>query len=384
WASLEFVPAGSIEVPADAWADWDAENQVFITAGERFTETESAASKVVMTYEADMFDKVKWHDGSPLTVGDFVMMMIIQFDYAKEASAIYDEAQVSSFQSWMAAFKGWKIISEDPLVIEYYTDAYDLDTENNITNFRAAHPSGYWNGVEAGWHNLVPGWLVEASGEAAFTPDKAEANEVEWMSYISGPTLELMKAQLDLAQEQNLIPYEPTLGQYVTAEEATERYTNLQEWYRRYGHFWVNTGPYFLQKAFPVEGTLILQYNPDFPDMADRWAAFSGAPIPEVVLDGPGNVTIGDEAKYDVYVTFNEEAYAINDISISKFLVFDATGQLVHVGDAEAVEAGRWAVTLTSDITGGLEAGSNTLAVVMVSSRALVPVRTEIQFVTSQ
>jgi peptide/nickel transport system substrate-binding protein len=383
WASLEFVPAGSIEVPADAWADWDAENQVFITAGERFTETESAASKVVMTYEADMFDKVKWQDGSPLTVGDFVMFMIIQFDYAKEASAIYDEAQVPSFTSWMAAFKGWKIVSEDPLVIEYYTDAYDLDTENNITNFRAAHPSGYFNGVEAGWHNLTPAWLVEASGEAAFTADKADANEVEWMSFISGPTLELMKAQLDLAQEQNLIPYEPTLGQYVTAEEATQRYTNLQEWYRRYGHFWVNTGPYFLQKAFPVEGTLILQYNPDFPDRADRWAAFSGAPIPDVVLDGPGNVTIGDEAKYDVYVTFNEEAYPINDISISKFLVFDATGELVHVGEAEAVEAGRWAVILTSDITGGLEAGSNTLAVVMVSSRALVPVRTEIQFVTS-
>jgi hypothetical protein len=63
--------------------------------------------------------------------------------------------------------------------------------------------------------------------------------------------------------------------------------------------------------------------------------------------------------------------------------VFDATGELVHVGDAESVEAGRWAVNLTSDITGGLEAGSNTLAVVVVSSRALVPVREELQFVTS-
>ena len=203
------------------------------------------------------------------------------------------------------------------------------------------------------------------------------------MSFIAGPTLELMKAQLDLAQEGNVIPYEPTLGQYITAEEATQRYENLQEWYRRYGHFWVNSGPYFLQKAFPVEGTLILQYNPDFPDMADRWDAFSGAPIPEVVLDGPGNVTIGEEFKYDVYVTLNEEPYAMDEISIGKFLVFDATGELVHVGDAEAVEDGLWSVTLTSEITGALEAGSNTLAVVVVSSRALVPVREELQFVTS-
>jgi peptide/nickel transport system substrate-binding protein len=383
WATLEF--ADEIVTPEDAWADWDAENQVWITAGERFTDTEDLKtnSKVVMYYEEDFFDKMKWHDGSPYDLADMVMFMIMQFDFAKEASPIYDEAQVPNFQTFMDAFKGWKITSEDPLVIEYYTDAYQLDTENNITNFRAAHPSGYFNGVEAGWHNLVPGWLVEANGEAAFTADKAESLGVEWMSFIAGPTLELMKAQLDLAQEGNVIPYEPTLGQYITAEEATQRYENLQEWYRRYGHFWVTSGPYFLQKAFPVEGTLILQYNPDFPDMADRWDAFSGAPIPEVVLDGPGNVTIGEEVKYDVYVTFNEEPYPISEISIGKFLVFDATGELVHVGDAESVEAGRWAVNLTSDITGGLEAGSNTLAVVVVSSRALVPVREELQFVTS-
>ena len=37
WATLEFVD--EIVVPDDAWADWDAENQVFITARERFTET---------------------------------------------------------------------------------------------------------------------------------------------------------------------------------------------------------------------------------------------------------------------------------------------------------------------------------------------------------
>jgi hypothetical protein len=30
WVDLQFVP--SIEVPGDAWVDWDAENQVFITA----------------------------------------------------------------------------------------------------------------------------------------------------------------------------------------------------------------------------------------------------------------------------------------------------------------------------------------------------------------
>jgi peptide/nickel transport system substrate-binding protein len=380
WATLEFVP--EIVVPEDAWADWDAENQVFITAAERFPEGVTATSKVVMYYEDDYFDKVKWHDGSPISIADHVMFMIMQFDFAKEASPIYDEAQVPAFETFMDAFRGWRIVSEDPLVIEYYTDAYQLDAENNVTNARAASPNGYFNGVEVSWHALAAGWLVEAAGEAAFSADKADALEVEWMSYIAGPTVDLLKAKLDEAQAENFIPYEPTLGQYITAEEAAARYANLQEWYRRYGHFWVNTGPFFLQRAFPVEGTLILQRNPAYPDLATRWARFASAPIPEVMVDGPGNVTIGGEATYDIFVDFQGEPYAIDDIMLAKYLVFDATGALAHVGDAAAVEDGHWQAVLSADVTGALQAGANQLAAIVVSKRALVPIRETVQFVT--
>ncbi len=382
WVTLEFVP--EIEVPADAWADWNAETQTFITAGERFPEGATALSKVVMTYEDDYFDKVKWHDGSPISLADHVMFMITWFDIAKEASPIYDAAQVPNFDTFMAAFKGWKIASENPLVIEFYTDAYQLDAENNITNLRAAHPSAYANrGFEAAWHTIVPGWLVEANGEAAFSADKAEELGVEWMSYLSGPSIELLQAKLDEAQAANLIPYEPTLGQYLTAEEAETRYANLQEWVRRYGHFWVNSGPYFVQKAFPVEGTLILQHNPEYADSANKWDRFSMAPIPEVLLDGSDRVTIGEEAIYDVYVDLAGEPYAMDEISMVKYLVFDATGELAFVGDATAEADGYWTATLSADLTASLEEGSNQLAVIVVSERALVPVRDTLQFVTT-
>jgi peptide/nickel transport system substrate-binding protein len=380
WATLEFVP--EIVVPDDAWADWDATNQVWITAAERFTETQTVASKVVMTYEADLFDKVKWHDGSPFTLADMVMFMIMQFDTAKEDSTVFDESAVPNFQTFMAAFKGWKITSEAPLTIEYYTDAYQLDAENNISNFRAAWPNAYWNGQEAAWHVIAPAWLVEAAGEAAFTADKSTANEVEWMSWIGGPTLELLKVKLDQAQAEGFIPYAPTLGQYVTADEAAARYANLQEWVRRYNHYWVNTGPLFLQKVFPVEGTLILQHNPDFPDPATRWAQFASAPVPEVLVDGPGSVTIGEEATFDIYVTFEGEPYAVADTMMAKYLVFDATGQLAAQGEAVAVEDGHWQATLSAEVTGALEAGSNQFAGIYVSKRALVPITETFQFVT--
>ncbi|MFN2153551.1 MAG: ABC transporter substrate-binding protein, partial [Anaerolineales bacterium] len=383
WATLEFVP--EIVVPDDAWVDWDAENQVFITAGEKFTETTTVLSKVVMYYEDDLFQKIKWHDGSPLTLADIVMTMIMQFDQAKEASPYYDEATVPNFQTFIGAFKGWRITSEDPLVVEFYTDAYQLDAENNITNLRTAYPSlgGVYTQGQAAWHNLAVALRMEGNGEAAFSPDKAEALGVEWMSFISGPTLELMTAQLESAVAENWIPFEPTLGKYITPEEAAERYANLQEWYRRYGHYYIGTGPFYLQKAFPVEGTIILQRNAEYPDMADKWDRFSTAPIPEVLVDGNDRVAIGEEAVYDVYVDFAGEPYAVEDISMARYLVFDATGNLAEVGDAEAVEDGYWTVTLSADTTGALAEGSNQLAVIIVSKRALVPVRDTFQFVTT-
>jgi hypothetical protein len=125
-----------------------------------------------------------------------------------------------------------------------------------------------------------------------------------------------------------------------------------------------------------------MQHNPDYPDSAERWARFATAPIPVVEVDGSDRVTIGEEATYDIFVTLGEDPYPMGDINIAKFLVFDATGELAHVGDAEAVEDGYWTATLSADVTGALEAGSNQLAAIIVSKRALLPVRATLQFVT--
>jgi len=62
WLTLTFEP--KIEVPADAWVDWDAANQKFITAAEKYTQTVETNTKVTVTYPKDMFQTVKWHDGS--------------------------------------------------------------------------------------------------------------------------------------------------------------------------------------------------------------------------------------------------------------------------------------------------------------------------------
>ncbi|HLF72927.1 MAG TPA: ABC transporter substrate-binding protein, partial [Anaerolineales bacterium] len=71
WLTVKTAP--QIDVPEDAWVDWNAAEQRWITAAEKFPEGTTANVKSVVVYPADLFDTVKWHDGSPISVGDFVM-----------------------------------------------------------------------------------------------------------------------------------------------------------------------------------------------------------------------------------------------------------------------------------------------------------------------
>jgi peptide/nickel transport system substrate-binding protein len=412
WVSLEFAP--EIVVPGDAWVDWNAADQVFITAeeklavmaeeaaaaaaaaeeeaaeaeeGEEAEEAEApevptaitAKMKSVVTYPADLFETITWHDGSPLTVADFVMGMILTFDQGKEDSPIYDESQVGAIESFMAAFKGMKVVSTDPLVLEFYSDNYALDAENNVTSFWPQYEYG-----EAPWHMLALGIKAETDGELAFTANKADALEVEWLGYTSGPSLEILRAKVTEAIEESYIPYAATLGQFVTEEDALARYENILDWYRVQGHFWVNSGPFYVNKVFPVEKTLTLTRFADYPDSATKWAGYGEPKIADVEVDGPGRVTIGEEAVFEAFVTFQGEPYASAEIKEVNYLLFDATGTLVEVGPAEMLEEGIYGVTLSAETTGALEAGSNKLEIVVVPLTVSVPTFAAFEFVTAE
>ncbi len=376
WVDLTFVP--SIEVPGDAWVDWDPVAQKFITASEKFTETVTSASKNIVYYPANLFDTLTWHDGSPVSIGDFVMGMILTFDRGQEGSVIYDASKTPALRSFMSAFKGVRILSQDPLVIETYTDNYQLDAELNINSWWPYYAQG-----PGSWPMLALGIFAEEKELAAFSPTKATALEKERFNYVSGPTLEILKAELDAAQAEGLIPYAPTLSEFISAEEIAARYTALQEWYRTRGHFQLGTGPYYLQRAFPVEGMVVLQRYADYPFPADRWERFSTPVIPEVEVEGPARVTIGSEALFEVFVDFAGAPYPTADLNQVKYLVFDANGELAISGQAEAAEDGLWKITLSADDTKKLAAGSNLLEAVVISKLVAVPVSQSVQFVTA-
>ncbi|MFO3795708.1 MAG: ABC transporter substrate-binding protein, partial [Anaerolineales bacterium] len=232
------------------------------------------------------------------------------------------------------------------------------------------------------WHTLALGIQAEADNKLAFSADKAQANSVEWTSYIGGPSLNILKEYLDQDAQSGYVPYAPTLGQYVTANEAKARYANLQKWYDKHSHFWVGTGPFYLDKVFTTEKSVVLKRFEGFPDYADKWLRFGEPKVATVGVDGPAQVKAGEEAKFDVSVTFKGQPYPAGELASVKYLLFDSNNNLVAKGDATFVADGKYQVVLSADVTKGLAAGTNKLEVVVASSVVSIPSFQSIQFVT--
>ena len=377
WLTVKTEP--QIQVPEDAWVDWDATNQRFITVAEKYPEGLTANIKSVVVYPADLFDTVRWHDGSPISAGDFVMSMIEGFDPGKPESALYDESLALSINAKNVSFKGYRITSTDPLTIEAYNDQYYTDAELNVLPLWPQSPYGLPG--ENSWTVLAVSNLADANGELAYSETKADLKQVEQMNWVGGPSLEILNKYLDQAAGESYIPFEPTLGQYVTKEEADLRYTNLKKWVEAHGHYIIGTGPYYLDQVFTTEKTAVLKNNSDFVDLADRWAQFSEPKRATTLLDGPGQVKAGEEALFDVTIYFKDQPYLLSDIARVKYILYDATGAVVSVGDATPITDGQYQVSLTADETGKLPTGSARLEVAVVPIPVAIPSFTSLDFV---
>jgi peptide/nickel transport system substrate-binding protein len=374
WVDLTFED--EITVPGDAWVDWDVENEVFLTADEVYPDGLTAVTKSIVYYPEDLYD-VTWHDGSNLSVGDFIMPLIMEFELGLEGSDIFDTASAAQHESFMASFKGVRFVSTDPLVIEYYTDLWQLDAENNVTTMWP-----FYGQYDSSWHQIAVMNLAEASGELAYTNVKADELEIEQTNVLGGPSLEILNAKLDEAIAETLIPYETVLGEYVTAEEAAARYANMKAFYEEHEHFMYGSGPYILDEVFLVEKTATLVHNPNYPDLADKWAIFAEPKIAELAVDGAGRVPAGAEATFDAFVTFHGDPYPADEIDEVKYLLFGPDGELMESGVAELVADGQYSVTLSEETTSGFEAGAYKLEVIVVAIPVAIPTFSTFEFVS--
>ena len=104
-----------------------------------------------------------------------------------------------------------------------YTDA-----ELNITPLWPQSPFGLTG--ENSWPILGNFKFGGGGRRTRLLPqDKADNSEIENTSWVGGPSLEILAKYLDQAASEIYIPYEPTLGEFITKEEADHALCELQE-----------------------------------------------------------------------------------------------------------------------------------------------------------
>lgn len=362
WVDLE--TSEEIPVPPEAWIGWDAQRSDFKTVADEHPEGVTARSRTRITYEDGFLDR-HWHDGTEMSLADLVLPWILSFARADEDSPFFDPAHVPRFQVYAEYFKGWRIVERDPLVIEVYSDQVMPDAENIVAQ-QALSPQA--------WHTLALGMMAEEAGDLAFSSNKADAEGIDWLSLISGPSLDVLKRHLSRAQDQDYLPYASVLkGMVGSDDEARKRYQALEDWYREYNHFWVGDGPFYLHSVHPVEKTVVLRRNRDFPDPASKWLDFSEPEIPELSLDGPMMVRHGESATFSLDITFGGEPYPKEAIENVEYLLFGGDGEMREKGKASYTDDGRWRVELSDDTLEALGDGANSLEIAVTSSRVALP-----------
>jgi peptide/nickel transport system substrate-binding protein len=262
--------------------------------------------------------------------------------------------------------------------VEIYSDQLFPDAET----IAAARSAEFYTNTP--WHELALGVLAERNRELAFSASKADRLKVQWLSYISGPSLAVLDRHLAVALKETFIPYRNTLGEYLDPREATQRYERLSEWRQTRKHFWVSNGPFYLHTVYPLEKIVVIRKSQLFSDPANKWVRFVEPRIADVEVSGPRMVKVGSNVEFQAQVTFQGKPYPKQDIEFVRYLLFDARGELVELGNAELVREGVWRVALNSKQTARLGLGSNRLEVAVTSRVVALPSFRSFRFVTAQ
>ena len=377
WVNLSFED--KIVVPADAMVDWDVETETWILAGD--AEEITAKSKVVVYISPDL-GEYTWQDGTPITLADIMMVQIMGYATAYEASDLYDEYIAPSFLSQLELFKGWRIVSEDPIVIEVYSDSYSMDAELNMTDIGLG-----WTydstGAQASWSAVAAGNEVIRRGLASYSSGgAADDDAVEWLNYIDGPSLDYLKEAFETLAAESYIPFEATMGKYVTAEEAKAKYEAALAFYEENGHFVIGCGPYYISDVRSVEGTVTVSAYEGYKEDRHRWDFLSTPKTATVEIDGPASVSADAEAVFEVYVSDpNGDAYPAAEIATVKYLLFNSAGVITNVVSVEATEDGLYEVILSADAIAELGTGACKIEVVVSPSTVAAPSIVPAEFV---
>jgi len=369
WVSVERVD--TIPVPGDAWAGWDGSE--LITAAKKYPNGATARTKTTCTFTDDLLT-MKWHDGSTFSIADMLMHFIFVLDRANPNSVIFDASAVDPIAD---GFKGARILSKDPVVIEVYHDRaiYKHAEEQVFRSIGDLFWPYYGTGM-APWHTVTVGMLAENAGLCVFSKSKAENLGVSRQDWIKGDSLQLLSGQLDTLRARqdavSKVRYAQVLYKtWISDIEIGKRYQLLKEFYDTHGHLWVSNGWWRIDSIDPAAKRVVCMPFYHSVGAVGKHLQFSSEPgLASMSISGPTEVTPGDEAQFGIELMCEDgEPYPNADDLVHTtvlYFVFRETGEVVASGYGMGGGDGIVHVSLSAEETAALSRGAWMLEVIAV------------------
>jgi peptide/nickel transport system substrate-binding protein len=338
WLTLTF-DSDPITAADEAWVSWNVTSKTPITVAEKVAanpEWSPVAQRMSRTYYPLGTFGIDIHDGSELSLADFLYGYIIPFERGQEGGMIYDTAYTSAYNAFVSGFKGVKFITDDPnydLIVEYWSNVWNLDAEYCVTHMYPVYSQG-----PGMWHTLALAILGEDNNECAFSQAKA-VDPIVWTNFIGTGKEILATHMAAVIADTEDVPFEAfieaeytarTLGSFAT--EISTRMTNLNTWYGTHDHFWVATGPMYADAFTFTPKSIVLKKFPTYHSSADKWLFLMG-------LDPTGLPEMGawvEQVNLEVEATPAQAISRLqsNDLDIFAFGLSDADLFATVQGDA--------------------------------------------------
>lgn len=343
-------PNGKLDVPADA-ITFNPETKSWVKVGEGV----KATSKVTFTYNLG-----KWHHGQNMTMADILYGIATSISVLNNKSEIYDpNVENPGLRTFIDKFVGLRVVDDN--TIEIYINYWHPDP-----GFIAAQADVF---EDTPWELQALMNAVVADRELAFSEARAQEWGVEGIDLAKGPSIPILKAKLDELANETYIP--PEIRNFVTPEEAAARWQALENWYDEYGHLFVSNGPFYLYRADPDAGQVVLKAFRDYVYPVGYWNEYVTPKVPDITMELPPIVTTGEEATFIVKATLKGVPYSKVDMS---FIALDPlTGEVITSGKAHPIGAGTFAITLSSEETAKFKPGTYEMLAIGVGKEAALP-----------
>lgn len=359
----EYEMSGTIPVPAEA-VQYDTASKKWVPADTN----ESVASAVT----GKLVDGYYWHNGEPVDMYDVRYAIAFLRDWCikdGEGDLYFDLPLSDTLLPDLKTTKGM-VFNADGSITTYKNYYHAPDLRYTAATVGGVSPKA----ANPGRTTVVPWDVYEAMAEIAvngsksgtvfnFAKDGGERGSE--MDAINGTCVADIKAKLeDFVNEKHIPVY---LQGFITEDYALKRYKASIDFIEKYGHAYISTGPYMIEKLDPVSNAMVLARVEKYPYMSDHFPKMFRTEL-----------SVIDRVKPPASPSSDKDA--VFEISVSKYVFPESDTVPLEKGKVEGrfqlpsgekaypatdLGGGKYTVTVPASDLAGLEKGVDYVMVIL-------------------